>query len=96
MKRRGLELLLVGFGVVFLGVVVFSFHPGSRLHSRAASSAAHVPSPRDAGPPTAFSSGFDFTESVRGKPLFRIQAKATAGFGGAAFFFDAEDRKSVV
>ncbi len=84
MKRRGLELLLLGFGVVFLGVVVFSFHPGSRLHSRAASSAAHVPSPRDAGPPTAFSSGFDFTESVRGKPLFRIQAKATAGFGGAA------------
>jgi len=84
MKRRGLELFLVLFGAAFLGVVVFSFRPGSRLRSRGLPSAAHVPSPRDAGPPTAFSSGFDFTESVRGRPLFRIQAKATAGFGGAA------------
>lgn len=84
MKRRGLELLLVGFGAVFLGVVVLSFRGGSRMRSRGAPAAEHVPSPRDAGPPTSFSSGFDFTESVSGKPLFRIQAKATAGFGGAA------------
>jgi lipopolysaccharide export system protein LptA len=84
MRRRGLEFLLVGFGAVFLGVVALSFRGGSRLRSRGAPAAARVPSPRDAGPPTSFSSGFDFTESVSGKPLFRIQAKATAGFGGTA------------
>ena len=30
------------------------------------------------------SKGFDYTETVNGKPLFRIQSERTVGFGPAA------------
>ncbi len=43
-----------------------------------------MPAARDAGPATTLSSGFDFTESVAGKPLFRIKAEKTAGFGATS------------
>jgi lipopolysaccharide export system protein LptA len=82
-KRRRLEIALLLFGAAFLTVVALSFRPGSRGASRRHAGGA-VPAPRDAGPATTLSSGFDFTESLRGKPLFRIKAEKTAGFGAAA------------
>ena len=79
MTRRKIEIGLLLFGAVFLGVVFFSFRSGSR--PRAATAAHPMPKAREAGPATQLSSGFDFTESIRGKPLFRIKAQRTAGFG---------------
>ncbi len=81
MKRRTLELALFLFGAAFLAIVFFSFRPGSRPRSTASDAGRKIPAAREAGPATTLSSGFDFTESVRGKPLFRIQARRTAGFG---------------
>ena len=83
MKRRALEIALLAFGAAFLALVVISFRPGSRPR-RGGAASTEVPAPRDAGPATSLSSGFDFTESVKGKPLFRIKAEKTAGFGAAA------------
>jgi lipopolysaccharide export system protein LptA len=83
MKRRGLEIALLLFGAAFLAVVVFSFRPGSRGAGRGRAS-QQVPPPRDAGPATTVSTGFDFTESLEGRPLFRIKAERTAGFGATA------------
>ena len=83
MNRSRLQLALLAFGVAFAGFVAFSFRPGHRS-SGGASRPGDVPPPRDAGPATSVSSGFDFTESVKGKPLFRIRAKKTAGFGASA------------
>jgi lipopolysaccharide export system protein LptA len=82
-KRRGVEIGLLLFGVAFLALVVFSFRPGSRAPARRLP-ASEVPPPRDAGPVTTLSSGFDFTESLRGRPLFHIKAGKTAGFGAGA------------
>lgn len=79
MSRRTLEVGLVLFGAAFLAVVLLSYRPGSR--PRSAGGARPIPSARDAGPATTLSSGFDFTESIRGKPVFRIKARKTAGFG---------------
>ncbi len=83
MKRRGLEIMLLAFGAAFVAFVAISFRPGSRPRPRGGA-ATEVPPPRDAGPATTLSSGFDFTESLKGKPLFRIKAEKTAGFGAAA------------
>jgi lipopolysaccharide export system protein LptA len=77
--RRTLEVALVLFGAAFLAVVFFSFRSGRQ--PRSAGAAHPIPAARDAGPATTLSSGFDFTESVRGRPIFRIKAKKTAGFG---------------
>jgi cbb3-type cytochrome oxidase subunit 3/lipopolysaccharide assembly outer membrane protein LptD (OstA) len=74
MTRRKIEIGLLLFGAVFLGVVFFSFRSGSR--PRAATAAHPMPKAREAGPATQLSSGFDFTESVRGKPLFPDQSPA--------------------
>jgi lipopolysaccharide export system protein LptA len=82
-RRRILEIALVLFGAAFLAMVVFSFRSGNRTAGRG-SRAPRVPPARDAGPATSLSSGFDFTESVRGRPLFHIKAEKTAGFGAAA------------
>lgn len=83
MKRRRIEIALLAFGAAFLALVVISFRSGSRPRP-GGGTAAEVPPPRDAGPATTLSSGFDFTESLKGKPLFRIKAEKTAGFGAAA------------
>ena len=42
------------------------------------------PAPEASGQATTLLEGFDFTESVRGKPLMRIQADRTIGYGPAA------------
>lgn len=83
--RRGLEILVLVFGALFLAVVVYSFRPGRRPSSGRASDAAPRPPPgQEAGQPMTVSKGFDYTETVGGKPIFRIQSERTVGFGPAA------------
>ncbi len=81
MKR--LEIALILFGAAFLALVIVSFRPG-RQPRPAGPGEGRIPPARDAGPATTLSSGFDFTESVKGRPLFRVKAEKTAGFGAAA------------
>ena len=84
-SRRGLEILVLAFGALFLAVVVYSFRPGRRPASSRASDAAPRPPPgQEAGQPMTVSKGFDYTETVGGKPIFRIQSERTVGFGPAA------------
>jgi lipopolysaccharide export system protein LptA len=83
--RRGLEILVLAFGALFLALVVYSFRPGRRPSSSRASDAAPRPPPgQEAGQPMTVSKGFDYTETVGGKPIFRIQSERTVGFGPAA------------
>jgi LPS export ABC transporter protein LptC len=83
--RRGLEVLVLAFGVLFLAVVVYSFRPGRRpSSSRGSESAPRPPPGQEAGQPMTVSKGFDYTETVGGKPIFRIQSERTVGFGPAA------------
>ena len=84
-RRRGWEILVLAFGAVFLGLVVYSFRPGRRPAAGRAGDAVPDPaSAQEAGQPMTLSKGFDYTETVGGKPLFRIQAERTVGFGPAA------------
>jgi lipopolysaccharide export system protein LptA len=82
-RRRILEIAIALFGAAFLTVVAFSFRSGGRNRNRAAS-VPKIPAPREAGPALTLSSGFDFTETLKGKPLFHIKADRAAGFGGAS------------
>jgi lipopolysaccharide export system protein LptA len=83
--RRGLEVLVLAFGALFLAVVVYSFRPGRRpSSSRGGESAPRPPPGQEAGQPMTVSKGFDYTETVGGKPIFRIQSERTVGFGPAA------------
>ncbi len=82
--RRRLEIAVLAFGAVFLAVVVYSFRPGRRPSSRPADTAAGAPDSEEAGQAMTVSKGFDYTETVGGKPLFRIQSERTVGFGPAA------------
>lgn len=84
-SRRRVELIVLGFGAAFAAAVLYSLN--SRLGP--AGSPAHravpgVPPPSEAGQATTVLSGFDYTETVRGKPVFRIQSQRTVGFGPAA------------
>lgn len=85
MTRRRLELLVLAFGALFLSVLVYSFRPGRRPSSSGPADALpRPPSAGEAGQPMTVSKGFDYTETVGGKPLFRIQSDRTVGFGPAA------------
>ena len=86
MTRRRLELLVLAFGAVFVALVLFYFRPGRRPAAGAASreNLSAAPESADAGPATSVARGFDYTETVRGKPVFRIQAERTVAFGPAA------------
>lgn len=84
-RRRGWEILVLLFGAVFLALVVYSFRPGRRPASgRAGVAVESPPSAEDGGQPMTVSQGFDYTETVGGKPIFRIQSERTVGFGAAA------------
>jgi lipopolysaccharide export system protein LptA len=82
--RRRLEVFVLAFGAVFLAILAYSFRPGRRPSSGPAEALPRAPSAGDAGLPMTVSKGFDYTETVGGKPLFRIQADRTVGFGPAA------------
>ena len=85
MKIRRSEILVILSALVFAGVLVVSFRPGRRpsAHGRSADS---VPTPSGGarGQPTTLLDGFDFTEESGGKPLLRIKADRTVGYGPAA------------
>ena len=84
-RRRGWEILVLLFGAVFLSLVVYSFRPGRRPASgRAGDTVPQPPSAQEGGQPMTVSKGFDYTETVGGKPIFRIQSERTVGFGPAA------------
>jgi LPS export ABC transporter protein LptC len=74
------------FGVACIAYLAVSFRPGRRpgTGGRRAEAIPEAPAGAEAGQATTVLKGFDYTETVRGKPLFRIQAKRTVGFGPAA------------
>lgn len=85
MSRHRIELAVLAFGVVFATALAFSLRSGLRP-SRALphEKAPRLPAASDSGQPTTVLSGFDYTETVRGKPSFRIRSERTVGFGPAA------------
>lgn len=85
MTKRRLEAGVLGFGLLFLAVVIFYFRPGRRPSSDTSREMVPtLPAGAEAGQPTTILKGFDYTETLRGRPLFRIQSQRTVGFGPAA------------
>jgi LPS export ABC transporter protein LptC len=85
MSRRRLEILVIAFGLVFLAVVAFYFRPGRRPATGARrDNLPSAPESADAGQATSVARGFDYTETVQGRPAFRIRAERTVAFGPAA------------
>ena len=86
MSRRRVELAVLAFGAVFAAVVALSLKRGLRPGvSPAASRSRAIPAASaEGGRPTTVLSGFEYTETVRGRPAFRIRAERTIGFGPAA------------
>ena len=82
--RRALEIAVLAFGAVFLAFLAYSFRPGRRPSSGASGNVPSPPAAGEDGLPMTVSKGFDYTETVGGKPLFRIQSERTVGFGPAA------------
>lgn len=83
MKRRRAELAVLAVGGIFLLILAVSFRPGRRPAASAARGKL-AGGPDAAGEPTTLLDGFDFTETVGGKPLLRIQAARTIGYGPGA------------
>ncbi|HSB36872.1 MAG TPA: LptA/OstA family protein, partial [Thermoanaerobaculia bacterium] len=84
MKRRRAELLVLAGGALFVAVLAASFRPGRKPASGDRSRLPGAPSAEASGEATTLLEGFDFTESVGGKPLMRIKADRTIGYGPAA------------
>ena len=84
MNRRRIEIAVLLFGVVFSAAVVLSVKRGVRPSASASGAKAPLPAGSEGGRPTTVLSGFDYTETVRGKPAFRIRSERTVGFGTAA------------
>ncbi len=85
MSRRRVELAVLAFGAVFAAVVALSLKRGLRPGvPSAGKKAPELPASTEGGRPTTVLSEFDYTETVRGKPAFRIRAERTIGFGPAA------------
>jgi lipopolysaccharide export system protein LptA len=84
-KFKRLEVGILAFGAAFLVLLAVFFRPGQRPAARERPRAiGSVPADADAGQPTTVLSGFDYTESVGEKPLFRIRSERTVGFGAGA------------
>ena len=84
MTRRRVELLVLAFGVLFAAAVALSLRAGFRPSRSSGRRASDLPGARDGGQATTVLSGFDYTETVRGKPVFRIRSERTVGFGPGA------------
>lgn len=82
-QRRRVEIAILVFGAIFLAVLALSFRSGRRPAERSGAAPAPPP-PGEAGQATTVLSGVDFSETLRGKPLFRIRSEKTVGFGPAA------------
>lgn len=89
MKVKRAEIAILVFGAAFLVLLAVFFRSGQKVTSTGrgtgATPAPGVPgaSPQGAEPTTLLS-GFDYTESVGDKPLFRIRSDRTIGFGAGA------------
>jgi lipopolysaccharide export system protein LptA len=83
-SRRRLEVAVLLFGALFLGLLIFHFRPARRPARRSSSASSLPVAPADGGQLTTVLQGFDYTETLRGKPLFRIRSERTVGFGPAA------------
>ncbi|HYK42992.1 MAG TPA: LPS export ABC transporter periplasmic protein LptC [Thermoanaerobaculia bacterium] len=83
MRRKG-EWLVALFGAAFLVLLGISFRPGRRPSSGSARKESMPDVSSDAGQATTVLKGFDYTETVKGKPLFHIQSERTVGYGPAA------------
>jgi LPS export ABC transporter protein LptC len=81
-SSRRLELLVLAAGAIFVAVLALSFRSGRRPVQ--GGGRALPPAPEASGQATTLLEGFDFTESVKGKPLMRIRADRTIGYGTAA------------
>lgn len=85
MKLRRAELGVLAAAVVFAAVLVVSFRSGGRpAHGRAPRGEPPAPGDGLRGQATTLLDGFDFTEESGGKPLLRIKADRTVGYGPAA------------
>lgn len=88
MKLRRSEIAILAFGVAFLALLAIFFRPGRRPDAGSGRAAAGAPGisggSAEDGQPTTVLSGFDYTESVGEKPLFRIRSERTVGFGTGA------------
>ena len=85
MKIRRLDLVVLGCGVLFAALLVYSFRPGRRPAAGGGTGVGSLPASEAArGQATSLLDGFDFTESVAGKPLMRIKADRTIGYGPGA------------
>ncbi len=81
-SRRRLELAVLAAAAVFVAALAISFRPGRKP---AEGGERDVPPAPDAsGQATTLLEGFDFTESLHGKPMMRIRADRTVGYGPAA------------
>jgi LPS export ABC transporter protein LptC len=84
-RIRRLELLVLVAAAAFVAVLALSFRPGRRPPASAGKGRpASAPGVDAAGEPTTLLDGFDFTETVGGKSLLRIQADRTVGYGPGA------------
>ena len=85
MKRRKAELGILAAALAFAAVLVFSFRSGGRPgHGRGTRGALPAPGEGLRGQATTLLDGFDFTEESGGKPILRIKADRTVGYGPAA------------
>jgi len=84
--RRGrLELAVLAAAAIFLVILGVSFRPGRRPATAPGKGRPPAaPGVDAAGEPTTLLDGFDFTETVKGRPLLRIQADRTVGYGPGA------------
>ena len=83
MRVRRLDLVVLACGALFAAVLVFSFRPARRPASGRRGGAEALGSSAR-GQPTTLLDGFDFAESVAEKPLLRIKADRTIGYGPGA------------
>jgi lipopolysaccharide export system protein LptA len=82
-KIRRSEILVILSALAFAAVLVVSFRPGRRPSAHGRS--GDVPAPEGVrGQATTLLDGFDFTEESGGKPMLRIKADRTVGYGPAA------------
>ncbi len=75
---------MLASAATFILVIAFSFRTGRRPMQGGGREPALPPAPEASGQATTLLEGFDFTESLKGKPLMRIQADRTIGYGPAA------------
>jgi LPS export ABC transporter protein LptC len=84
MSRRRIELAVLAFGAVFAAAVALSLLSRRGMRPAAPRAKGAAPAASEAGQPTTVLSGFDYTETVKGKPAFRIRSERTVGYGPAA------------